>query len=245
MSLVTCGLTGIPAIVMGMSSRRAIARSGGALRGSGLAAAGIAIGFAGTILSMVGVAALVASLLVRTRSATIHAQPLFTPSPESTTAWAPAAPAMPREPMTIGSIHVVDLDPGARAGFHQQLGAELRRAARAHETVVVMTTAKWCGVCKEIQTALPDPRMQAALDNVDIVRVDVDDFDDELKAAGMFEETLPWFYRLDASLRPVDAISAGEWDDNVPQNMAPVLGAFLQGTLGVRRDPRTTGGTLL
>jgi hypothetical protein len=147
--------------------------------------------------------------------------------------------------MTIGSIHVVDLDPRAHTGFHQQLSRELRRAASAHETVVVMTTARWCGVCKEIQTALPDPRMQAALDRVDLVRVDVDDFGEELKESGMFEETLPWFYTLDTNLRPLDAISAGEWDDNVPQNMAPVLRAFLGGTLGARRDQRAVGGTVL
>jgi hypothetical protein len=242
LSFVTLGLTGLPAIVLGLASRGAIRDSNGALRGERMAAVGVATGFAGTLLSLVAMATLVVGFLVQSGRAATHREPLFTPSPESTTAWAPAAPAMPREPMTIGSIHVVDLDPNGRAGFHQQLAGELRRAASAHETVILMTTAKWCGVCREIQTALPDPRMQAALENVDLVRVDVDDFDDELKASGMLEPTLPWFYKLDVNLRPVDAISAGEWDDNVPQNMAPVLGAFLSGTLGARREPHFAGG---
>jgi thiol:disulfide interchange protein len=246
MSLVTCGLTGIPAIAIGISARSAIARSGGTLRGAGIAIAGIATGVAGTMMSIIGIAAFVAGMFVTSRAATTRLRPLFTPSPESTTAWAPAAPAMPGEPMTIGAIHVMDLDPNARAGFHQQLAGEIRRAASAHQTVVVMTTAAWCGVCKEIQASLPDARMQAALQNVDLVRVDVDDFDDELREAGMLEETLPWFYKVDASLHPVDAISAGEWDDNVPQNMAPILKSFVDGTLTTRREPLSTpGGTLL
>ena len=87
--------------------------------------------------------------------------------------------------------------------------------------------------------------MQSALANVDLVRVDVDDFDEELRAAGMLERTLPWFYKIDATLHPVDAISAGEWDDNVPQNMAPVSKSFLAGTLRARRDPLGKGGTPL
>jgi len=82
--------------------------------------------------------------------------------------------------------------------------------------------------------------MQTALTNVDLVRVDVDDFDEELRAAGMLEDTLPWFYKVDATLHPVDAISAGEWDENVPVNMAPVLHSFLAGTLRARRDPTGT-----
>ena len=86
--------------------------------------------------------------------------------------------------------------------------------------------------------------MQGALTKVDLVRVDVDDFDDELRAGGMLEDTLPWFYKVDATLHPVDAISAGEWDENVPENMAPVLKSFLAGTLRARRDPSAMG-TLL
>ncbi len=196
-------------------------------------------------MAMIGVAVLVVGMFMTARGSSAHLRPIFTPSPESTTAWAPAAPSMAEEPMTVGSIHVIDIDPNARAGFHQQLASELRRASSAHQTVVVMTTAKWCSVCKEIQASLPDAQMQAALGNVDLVRVDVDDFDEELESAGMLERTLPWFYKIDATLHPVDAISAGEWDDNVPQNMAPVLKSVLAGTLRARRDPLGKGGTLL
>jgi hypothetical protein len=242
-SLVTCGITGVPAIGLGLTARSRIARSRGALGGGAFAIAGIATGFAGTVLALVGVAAFVAGLTYSAGGTTAR-RPLFTPSPESTTAWAPTAPSMAVEPLTIGAIHVVDLDPEAKRTFRQQLADEVRRAATAHQTVVVMTSARWCGVCKEIQAALPDPRMQAALMNVDLVRVDVDDFDDELRAAGMLEDTLPWFYKVDATLHPADAISAGEWDENIPLNMAPVLKSFLAGTLRARRDPTGVGTVL-
>ncbi|MGO8991847.1 MAG: hypothetical protein ACLQVI_00860 [Polyangiaceae bacterium] len=214
------------------------------VRNAGLAI-GVALGIAGTMMAVVSAAAFVAGVFFVSHGASLHTRPLFTPSPESTTAWAPAAPSVPAAPMFVGSIHVMDLDPTAQIGFHQQLAKEVRRATSAHQTVVVMTTAKWCQVCSEIQAALPDARMQAALANVDLIRVDIDDFDSELLSAGMLENTLPWFYKVDANLHPTDAISAGEWDENVPQNMAPVLKSFLDGTLGDRRDPLASGGTLL
>ncbi len=42
---------------------------------------------------------------------------------------------------------------------------------------------------------------------------------------------------LGPDLRPRDGIDGGEWDADVPENMAPVLGAFVQGTLTKRRTP--------
>ena len=49
-------------------------------------------------------------------------------------------------------------------------------------------------------------------------------------------ESVPWFYKLDTSSHPTDAISADEWDANIPENMAPVLGNFARGALGSRRS---------
>ncbi len=241
LSLVTCGVTGVPAIALGLTARSAIARSRGAVGGGAVAAAGIATGLAGTAMAIVGVAAFVAGLSFTAQTQSLSRHPLFTPSPESTTAWVPTAPRFGPEPMTVGAIRVIDLDPEAKRTFRQQLADEVRLAASAHQTGVVMTTARWCGACREIQSALRDPRMQAALANVDLVRVDADDFDDELREGGMLEDRLPWFYKVDATLHPLDAISAGEWDDNVAENMAPVFKSFLAGTLRARRDPAGSG----
>jgi hypothetical protein len=55
---------------------------------------------------------------------------------------------------------------------------------------------------------------------------------------------VPWFYMLDAAARPLDAINADEWDENVPENMAPVLAAFVKGSLGARRTPSPVGTAL-
>ncbi len=237
-SIVTCGLTGVPAVALGFSARSAIARSGGMIRGAGMASWGIATGIAGTTIAAVGMMVFVIGFAL-----SAHTQPsrytVLVPSEAPATESLPpsnALQAVPAGPTMIGSIRVVDLDPDARATFHEQLAAEYRRAESKHQLVVVMTNKKACDVCDEIASSLSDARMQAALANVDIVRVDVEDFASELHAGGMLEDTLPWFYKVDATLHPVDAISAGEWDDNIPQNMAPVFHAFIAGTLRARRD---------
>ena len=61
LSFVMCVITGIPAIILGIVSLGQINRSGGALKGSGLATAGIVTGAIGSMLSVV--AMLIALLL--------------------------------------------------------------------------------------------------------------------------------------------------------------------------------------
>ncbi len=59
-SLVACGLfTGIPAMITGRTARREIAASHGRLGGDGLAQAGFITGLIGTVLSGLGVVAVV------------------------------------------------------------------------------------------------------------------------------------------------------------------------------------------
>jgi hypothetical protein len=86
--------------------------------------------------------------------------------------------------------------------------------------------------------------MQGALANVELVRIDIDDFRGELMLQKMFEKTVPWFYKVDSTARPTDAISADEWDENVAENMAPVLKAFADGTLTKRRNASQIGTPL-
>jgi hypothetical protein len=186
----------------------------------------------------------VGGVLMGTRNAASASHPSM-PAPEATSpAWSPTAPSLPAAPTVIGSIRVVDLDATAHATFRQQLESEYHRASSAHQILVVMTSKRRCDVCDEIAASLPDARMQSALAHVEIVRVDVDDFAEELHAGGMLEDTLPWFYKMDSALHPVDAVSAGEWAENVPENMAPVLGSFVAGTLKMRRDPSSLGTAL-
>lgn len=70
---VSCGLTGIAAAILGHKANKKIARSNGALGGSGFATAGLVTGYisivVGGILGLAGVSGLVAPVILRQKKA--------------------------------------------------------------------------------------------------------------------------------------------------------------------------------
>src|SRR5262245_56818335 len=69
LSFFICGLTGIPAIVLGFSAKSDIRASGGMVGGGGLATAGIVTGFAGTAMTMISIGFVVFGVMVGARTA--------------------------------------------------------------------------------------------------------------------------------------------------------------------------------
>jgi hypothetical protein len=223
-------LTGLPAIVLGSLARRDIDRSQGRLGGSGLAAGGIVSGLFGTGLSLI-IAVTMLGGVVGSSS-----------QPTDGRSEAPGQVPVASGTRSYGSLDVVDLDDDAP--LRPQLADAVRTATAKGRTVVLQTYVRRSSECAALARALPDPRMQRALAGVTLVRVDVDNFADELHSMHVETDAVPWFYKLDATGRPVDAINGGEWDDNIPANMAPVLGAFVRGTLSSRRYPSPLGTDL-
>ena len=229
---LTCGglFLGVPAILFGFTARKHIERSGGAASGSGMALGGIITGFLGTALSLIVLVAFGVSLAMPPRGTAVAK-----PSHHVTPGVAHRA--------TIGKVDVVQLST-TEGTLRDQLASELARARGAKKILLVQTTATWCTACDEIDAALPDARMQGALTNVELVRIDVDEFHAELMLQHMFEKTVPWFYKVDSTARPTDAISADEWDENIAENIAPILKAFAEGTLTKRRNATQIGTPL-
>lgn len=211
-------LTGLPAIVLGATARRRVDRSGGTLRGHGLAAGGIVTGLFGTGLALVVLLGFLSGA--------------FNPGTGDRAGVdravrTPAAPGVTSGSRSYGPLDVVDLD--RRVSLAEQLLRVSAAAASAQRTVVLQTYVQRSRECAEVAAALPDPRMQTALAKVTLVRVDVEAFASELSGMRVETRSAPWFYTLDALGRPMDALSADAWDDNVPENMAPVLAAFVRG----------------
>ena len=230
LSMTCMGLfAGIPAIVIGAMSRKEIDRSQGALTGRGMAAGGIVTGLFGTGLSLVALVAVLAGQL----------EAAHPPEPRTES---PLRVPVAAGTRSYGSLDVVDLE--SSGVLKAQLAEIAKTASSKGRTVILQTYIRSSPECAQVAAALPDPRMQRALANVTLVRVDVDTFEDELKTMRVDTESVPWFYKLDASARPTDAISADEWDANVPENMAPVLANFSRGALGARRTPSPLGTAL-
>ena len=139
---------------------------------------------------------------------------------------------------STGEETIVDLRPQDGA-----LAAQLKvqRTKAGNRMLIVQTTADWCPPCKPLKAALEDPRTKQVLVGVRIARVDIDAFPKaDIEACGLSASSVPWFVKLDDTLRPIDGISDDEWDHrataDVPAGMAPVLDSFVKGTLTKRKS---------
>jgi hypothetical protein len=238
----------ILAILFGHFARREIERAGARRSGYALATLGMALGL---VLTPAWGAAL--SYVAWTHAHRVdpvvsedpeppaprHASPAMpttpVPSPASPAGPRPFAPRETKLTRT-GSITVVDLG-AATASFSDELARQRAEAARANQTLVVMTTRGSCEPCRGVDLALEHKLMQTALASVRLVRVDVIVFHEDLDALHIPSERIPGFYLLAPDLTPRDGVDGGEWDDDIAENIAPVLGAFVRGKYAVRREP--------
>jgi hypothetical protein len=100
-----------------------------------------------------------------------------------------------------------------------------------------MTTRDPCAPCRGVDRSLGDPLVQTGLRGARLVRVDIDVFREDLDELKIPYHAIPGFFLLSLDLTPRDGINGGEWDEDIPRNIAPVLGAFIRGQYTTRREP--------
>jgi hypothetical protein len=239
------GVGGVLAIIIGWLAHGEIERAEGRVTGKGLANAGIGLGIANVVATVVGLGVLVA-LAVRPEPPTAFTPaptpppvvaPVLppastTPAPAPSEAFADTPAPLPTLPPHIGKIAIVEAN---ATGLKKQLIAQLAESVKSGELVVLWTVASGCEPCAAVGRALPDTRMQRALAGVRLVRADVNGLGADLTRLGVPTDTVPGFTLLDAQARPLDHIHGGEWGDDIPANIAPVLDKFVKRTLSVRR----------
>jgi hypothetical protein len=244
------GIAGVGAIVLGVVAVHEIKRSEGRQHGQGLAIAGITLGVLHLLALTIGLAAVFLfsahptaffpSLPPRAPRST----PFSPPRPPSIASAAPTGGervgAANREPSTkttlFGKLTLVD--PGGDVGeLVPLIAAQERLAQSAHEKLVLWVTATDCAPCNGVSVALGNRRLQEALSGVRLVRVDAAEFHVELTKIGVPIDVMPGFALLGADGTPIDYVNGGEWDADIPENIAPVLGGFVRGTYHTRRNP--------
>jgi hypothetical protein len=259
---------GVVAVVLGVLARKQIARTDGRVGGGTMATAGIVAGSM-SVVCFIGVVALYLTWARPTRQTARTAQTpvggietpsaalsppdsdTASPSPSASSAGPPGSQT-PSEPLpttstitTVGAITIVDV-----AGGVPSLAKELRdqrTAAASHgERLLVQTLATTCAPCLGVASSLGDPRMQQALEHVRLVRIDRDQFEEDLDELEIPAKPCPGFFLIDSDLKIRDAINGDEWDDDIAANIAPVLGPFVRGTYTKRRtqwrkSPRPSG----
>jgi hypothetical protein len=163
------------------------------------------------------------------------APPRLAPAPGTSSA---AADSVPRQTKVaqVGKIEVVDLGVDSQRSLKDLLSEQRTAAKAAGQTLLLMTTRYGTPLFNDVDRSLPDPLLQQALASVRLVRADVRFFEVELDDMGVPTDSFPWFVLLGPDLVPRDGINGGEWGDDVPANIAPVLGPFVRGTYRQRRE---------
>jgi hypothetical protein len=245
------GLGGVLAIALGFAAKGAIERSEGRLTGAPLATGAIVLGALNVVLTGLAFAALAAFDFGSSSHASSPATTAtVAPAPAPSHALPGPSKPSPRPPRggagmsrehgsiltTVGAISLVDLAPEDGL-LTKQLAAELETADQAQKQLVLWTVRRDCKPCDGVAAALPDRRMQRALSGVRLVRVDVRDFSVELQRLRVPIQSVPGFSLLGPENRVRDYLHGGEWDEDIPKNIAPVLREFVGGRYIRRRHP--------
>lgn len=109
-------------------------------------------------------------------------------------------------------------------------------------TPVVWLVAADCRRCDRVSQALRHQRLQRAFAHTQLIRVNASQFSAELVDLQLPVTDLPGFAILSREGTPLDFLHAGEWEEDTPQLMAPVLESFVIHQWHRRRFP-WRGGT--
>lgn len=239
------GIAGMAAVVLGIVALSEIRRSEGRLHGDGAAIAGIALGVLHLGGLAIGLALYITALAGSKGGPTLSPPALPAPAvPFPAPAPVPANPEQSGGKTTDATTRatkfgeVTLVDPGSGAGTLDVLLREERTRADAEkQKLLVWVSSPDFPSCNGVSVALRDPRVQKALAGVRILRLDVNDYYVELARIGLPVKVIPGFALMTPEGRPLDYVNGGEWDADVPENIAPVLGNFIHGRYTRRRNP--------
>jgi len=134
--------------------------------------------------------------------------------------------------LELKGITIVRLRPEA-GDLQTMLTEESQKATALGQIPVVEFDASWCPPCQAIEQSLGDKNelMLKAYDGTYIIKLDVDEWgwgDSDLHD---FEfDGIPVYFKLDVKGKQTGAVvDAGAWNENIPENMAPVMDKFFHG----------------
>lgn len=126
---------------------------------------------------------------------------------------------------TISRIHMENGD------LLPQLAAETAKAKSLGLLPFIEFDATWCPPCQAIDASIQskNPITLQAFNGVYLIRADVDEWGWGDKKNFNFE-AIPIYYKLNDNGLPTGGkVDGGAWNEDIPENFAPVLDAFFHG----------------
>jgi hypothetical protein len=136
----------------------------------------------------------------------------------------------------IGGVILVDVGADVPS-LDDEIDRERVRAMRAEERLVLWLVVEDCKPCNAVESSLSSPDVQRALGHARLIRLDAAEFLAELSRLGIPMDAFPSFVLLGPDGHATDYVDGSEWDEDLPQNIAPVLKNFVEGTYTRRKSP--------
>jgi hypothetical protein len=136
----------------------------------------------------------------------------------------------------FGGVLVVDIAADV-SSLDDELDRQRTLADVSGQRLLLWLVVPECKPCGAFEAVLASSEMQQALAKVRVVRLSAMDFGAELARVGIPVEAFPGFALVGPDGYALDYLHGGEWDADVPQNIAPVLKSFVDGTYAHRRSP--------
>ena len=128
---------------------------------------------------------------------------------------------------TIVRLHPQDGD------LQTMLASEAQKAITLGQMLVAEFDATWCPPCQAIDEAIQEENelMLNAYSDTYIIKLDVDEWGWGDSRLHDFQfDAIPVYFKLDAEGRQTGkVIDGGAWGADIPENIAPVMGAFFHG----------------
>jgi thiol:disulfide interchange protein len=138
----------------------------------------------------------------------------------------PQLPAQRQPPAPSKAAHVI---------VHVHAGQALAEQLRAHANAAeakglrpfLEVGAIWCPPSKLFGDALTDPRMEAALAGVYLIRADMDEFGSDPKLGELGVAAVPVFFELDADGQATGrSMTGAAWGADTIENMSGAIAKF-------------------
>lgn len=167
---------------------------------------------------------------------------VFTPETQETSTDAPtqtssvvsditpeAATDLSPEPISSKGFTVVRLRP-EDGDLADMLAEEAQKAVALGQIPVVEFDATWCPPCIAIDAAIEaeDELMLNAYASTYIIKLDVDEWGWDNGQVKFFQfEYIPVYFKIDETGKPTgEIIDGGAWNEDIPENIAPVMDKF-------------------
>jgi hypothetical protein len=136
----------------------------------------------------------------------------------------------------FGKVTLVDMGDDTPS-LAPKLRQQLELAQIRNERCLFLTMVPGCPTCASLGYAISSGALGHFAGRVRVVRIDLDEFESEVKELNLPIDRVPGFFQIDSTGKVLDFLDASEWRTNNPAEFGPIIAKFLDGRLERRHHP--------